>query len=548
MKRLKVAAVLVLTVAVVFLSMGHLTFLRSDTRHGMLFSAGNAVKDIEVISSVHHSVLHPVDRGMVRSYLYDRLAEMGGDPIVFSYDSVPFRSGGTFSMSNVYCRFLPECGDAPSSYIMLVAHLDSRFPEMTPDGMVCSYGAADDGYGLGVILELVRGALTYCGEWKQGLKVLFTDAEENELDGMRYALEKDNHIFDGVGLVVNVEARGVKGPALLFETSDGNDVLMDFYIDNAVYPYTYSLTSAVYRIMPNFTDFTLAKPLFPGYNFSVIDNLHYYHNDEDNFSNIRPESIAHYGVQLEPMIRCFLTGEEYSDPDFFRGGSDVTAFTIPGIGTVRMGKTGNYVFYAIVLAVFVLTVACYSALGRITVRQVFASALRHLAAIVSVAAAGTAAAFLAARISGLEYSLTDLKFLSGDGIAAVVLTAVMAAIYLPCFLSRSRKSENYVFSHLLGMTMLLLVLSAVLLFIIGENFFLMLPAVCALFGLMFHIVVYMNIMSLPALLLTVAAGFPFAYNLYTALTIGSVGIVMSVAFIYLTVTVSLAYCFIYQKR
>ena len=196
------------------------------------------------------------------------LRDMGGKPEILEYDSIPCKFGGTMDIADVYCRFDPLGGEASGTYLLLVAHLDSRFPEVTPRGdTVCSYGAADDGYGLGVVLELVRGALTYAGEWCQGVKVLFTDAEEHELDGIRCALERDNHIFDGVGLAVNVEARGVRGPALLFETSEGNAALMDFYTGYARFPYTYSLTSTVYGMMPNSTDFSYLSPLFPGFNF-----------------------------------------------------------------------------------------------------------------------------------------------------------------------------------------------------------------------------------------------------------------------------------------
>jgi Zn-dependent M28 family amino/carboxypeptidase len=53
-----------------------------------------------------------------------------------------------------------------------------------PRDTVWSYGAADDGYGIGVILETVSLALKNRTEWKQGIKVLFTDAEEPGMKGM----------------------------------------------------------------------------------------------------------------------------------------------------------------------------------------------------------------------------------------------------------------------------------------------------------------------------------------------------------------------------
>ena len=74
----------------------------------------------------------------------------------------------------------------------------------------------------------------------------------------------------------------------------------------------------------------------------------------------------------------------------------------------------------------------------------------------------------------------------------------MVVAYVIFFLHKSRKSENFVFEHLLGLVLLMLVLSGVLLFTTGENFFLIFPAACALAGLLLHVILYLNILSLPS--------------------------------------------------
>ena len=154
---------------------------------------------------------------------------------------------------------------------MLVAHYDSRYHNIVRGDTVYSYGAADDGYGLGVILESVNIALKYRPQWNQGVKVLFTDSEEHELDGMYNAVTNNYELFDNVNFVINIEARGVKGDALLFETSKNNASIMELY-SNAKYKRGFSLTSFVYNILPNFTDFNHVKDSIPGVNFAVIDN------------------------------------------------------------------------------------------------------------------------------------------------------------------------------------------------------------------------------------------------------------------------------------
>lgn len=493
--------------------------------------------------------MHPEAREEVRRYLYDRLEEMGGHPQIFRYGPVPCRFGGSIDIANVYCKFEPSGKDTSDSYVMFVAHLDSRFPEKMPDGeTTCSYGAADDGYGLAVILELARGAMTYANDWNQGLKILFTDSEEHELDGMRYALERNNQLFDRVGLFVNIEARGVRGPAMLFETSSGNAALMDFYVENAVMPYTYSLTSAVYGMMPNFTDFTLAKGLFPGFNFSVIDNMHYYHNSKDNFSNVRQDAVAHYGVQLEPMLREYLTEEIYSDCNYFSSGEDRVVMTVPGIKTFCLTQGENYILNVSVLLMFVLAMVLYIGSGRASFGNVLRNAGGILVTGLVAGLAATGTVWVGARLAGVPFSFTGTKFPDWDWVLALIVLAVMAVGYGVFFVKKSAKSENFVFEHLLGLLTVMLVLSGVLLFTVGDNLFIIFPAACALAGLLLHVVLYLNLLSLPALLLAELSFLPFIYNLYTALTVGALGIVVFLAFLYIVMTASLLRCFMKQRR
>ena len=129
-----------------------------------------------------------------------------------------------------------------------------------------------------------------------------------------------------------------------------------------------------------------------------------------------------------------------------------------------------------------------------------------------------------------------------------MVAGLTAFLYIRFFVSKVRKSDNFVFEHVLGLLLVMLVLSAVLLFTVGENFFLLLPALCAVVALLLHLFVYMNLMSLPALLLVEITGVSFLYNLYTALTVGSLGIVMFLAYFYLIIAASLVRCFMYQRR
>lgn len=272
------------------------------------FSAERVVNDIEVISKEHHSVAHPEERAKVREYLVERLEGLGADTVqIFRYDSLVGPQNKhvvyTFDAYDVLAEFPPLQASDDTTYMMFVAHYDSRYSQPVLKDTVWSYGAADDGYGVGVTLETVSQAQKFRDQWKQGIKVLFTDAEEVGMMGMKAIWENDRQVFDNVGFMINIEARGPWGPALLFEACPGNEKVMELYDDAAKYPYTYSLTTVVYSFMPNFTDFTIVKDSIPGLNFSTIADVNHYHTDLDNFSNVSAKSIQHYGAQILPITK-----------------------------------------------------------------------------------------------------------------------------------------------------------------------------------------------------------------------------------------------------
>ena len=125
------------------------------------FSSARVVEDIAVISKEHHSVAHPEERAKVREYLVERLQGLGADTVMlFGYDSLVGPKNRhvvyTFDADNILAEFAPENASDSTAYLMFVAHYDSRYSQPMPkQDTVWSYGAADDGYGVGVTLEAV---------------------------------------------------------------------------------------------------------------------------------------------------------------------------------------------------------------------------------------------------------------------------------------------------------------------------------------------------------------------------------------------------------
>ena len=527
------------------------------------FSAERVVNDIEVISKEHHSVAHPEERAKVREYLVERLEGLGADTVqIFRYDSLvgPQKKHVvyTFDAYDVLAEFPPLQASQDTTYMMFVAHYDSRYSQPVLKDTVWSYGAADDGYGVGVTLETVSQALKFRDQWKQGIKVLFTDAEEVGMMGMKAIWENDRQVFDNVGFMINIEARGPWGPALLFEACPGNEKVMELYDDAAKYPYTYSLTTVVYSFMPNFTDFTIVKDSIPGLNFSTIADVNHYHTDLDNFSNVSAKSIQHYGAQILPITKTYLTGEQYADKNSLRADSDATNFTIPLLGLFNFSKTGYLIINIAIFLLFLLVFALEGVRGRIKAAKVFKVSASVLGLAVAVLALGELVAYVCAAAVGAKFKPFGIMAgISFDNIAMIVTTAVIFLLTVLGYAILRKKAvmktagsmrasagvaaaSRYACNTLYGALALMFLLSAVLVAVLGENLMFLVPLTFATGGLIFWRLTGWRFWLVASIALILLHAFSFLYALAMALTIGAYGAVAMLAFCDFMVLIPLA--------
>ena len=507
------------------------------------FSGQRVLQDLEVISKEHHSVAHPQERARVREYLIGRLEELGADTVrLFRYDSLqgPFNKHVTYTFDaiDVLAEFAPATGADDCTWLMFVAHYDSRYSQPMPRrDTVWSYGAADDGYGLGVTLETVRNLVKDRAAWNQGVKVLFTDAEEPGLDGMTAIWENDREQFDNVGMIINIEGRGPWGPALLFETCAGSSRIMDLYAGSAKSPFTYSLTTVVYRIMPNFTDFTIVKDHIPGMNFSTITDVNHYHTDLDNFSNVSAKTVQHYGAQILPVASEYVHNPKYADKDYLRSDSDTVNFTIPLLGLVNMSKTWYLILNIAVFLLFILLLLLEMRRGGAKFSRVLGNAGLILGVALLVLAAGEFAAWLCAKIAGARFVMFGVtQGIMFDNAAMIVLSVVLALVTLLVYCKSRRSHRN---EALLGALLLNFVLSAALLAALGENLMFLIPLACSVAAMLLVRLTSWKLWIPLAVAVILLHAFSFLHALAMALTIGAFGAVAMIAFIDLTVLIPL---------
>ena len=570
----KIRPILLALVGVVagLLAYGVLTVPAPKTADAEGFSSARVVKDIEVISKEHHSVAHPEERAAVREYLIGRLHQLGADTVqVYSYDSLVGPKNRhveyVFDAHNIVADFAPlTASENKPTELLFVAHYDSRYSQPFARDTVWSYGAADDGYGVGVILETVSQLLKNRSEWKQGVKVLFTDAEEVGMMGMTAIWENNREVFENVGLMVNVEARGTWGPVLLFEACPGNEKVLDLYASTSKYPYTYSLTTVVYNFMPNFTDFTIVKDSIPGLNFSNISDVNHYHTHLDNFSNISEKTIQHYGEQVLPLAQAYLTGEEYADVNAMRAENDAVNFTIPALGLFNFSKIGYTIVSVVIFVLFLLLFGIEGVRGRIKATKVLAKSAAVLGFALVALIAGELVALVCGKIAGVAFKpFGVMQGIGFDNAAMVVSVVLMILVSVAVYMSARAKAvratsgsmrasaslnaaKNHAFNALYGSLALVFILGVVTLIALGENMMFLIPLAFATVAMILYHLTNLRIWLVAAVGLILLHALSFYFALSMALTIGALGAVMMLAFFDVMILIPLADLYLIPNR
>ena len=276
------------------------------------FSAERAFSHVQQIAERPHPVGSAAN-AKVRDYLIGQLEDLGLRPTVQEATSARMKEGiaSIARVRNIHAR-IP--GSSPTGHVVLVAHYDS-----VPRGP----GAADDGAGAAAILEIAR-ALTSDSSPRNDIDIVLTDAEEPGLLGAEAFVSADR-LDPRRSVVLNLEARGTSGPALMFESSSDNSTLIPA-LASARRPIAGSGWEACYQLLPNSTDFTIFRDAgFAGMNFAFMEGSARYHTPEDSPANLDHASLQHMGSTVLAATHHFA-GQDLGAP---RGGP-LTYLTVLG--------------------------------------------------------------------------------------------------------------------------------------------------------------------------------------------------------------------------
>lgn len=285
------------------------------------WSGENAAKHLSFIASGPRQIGSDHHRA-VHDYLISEFESLGLE--ISAQDTMvamPMLHRLPTRVRNVAARLNGKAGG--SSAIVLAAHYDTTRAAASP-------GAGDDGAAVAALLEVAR--VLASDPPTHDVVFLITDAEEVGLLGAR-AFAKEHPWRDDAAVVINFEARGTRGPSIMFETSGRSSELVAAYAAAAPHPVTSSLSADVYRLMPNKTDFTIFRDEgMYGLNFAFIGGYADYHKITDDIAHLDPRSMRHHGVQALAMVRAL----DKLNLIAARSGGDSIYFNLfPGAAVIR---------------------------------------------------------------------------------------------------------------------------------------------------------------------------------------------------------------------
>lgn len=332
------------------------------------FSAARAFTHVEKIAQRPRAT-GSVDNVLVRKYLIETLraldlqVEVQRQVVSYRYQRYPHEARFA-TVNNVLAR-LPGRG-GQGKHLLLMSHYDSR--ESTP-------GAGDAAAGVATLLESARAMRTQAAPLNDVL-FLFTDAEEIGLLGAQ-AFFRHHPAAENTGFVLNFDARGSRGTAYMFQTSDPAGPLIELMQQEVARPWANSLSLAAYKQIPNDTDLSIAlEHGAVGMNFAFIDGFFDYHQPTDQPEHLSLNTLQHFGDYALPLATRLANEAELGA--LGESGSERSFFFVPGLGLIDYPAWIDLVAAGVLGLVLVLVVLRLRWEARLSAGQM----LRGLIAVV----------------------------------------------------------------------------------------------------------------------------------------------------------------------
>ncbi|NXP88991.1 ERMP1 metallopeptidase, partial [Passerina amoena] len=259
--------------------------------------------------------------------------------------SIDFLGGFTSyyaNITNVVVKLEPRNGAQHA--VLSNCHFDS-VPN-TP-------GASDDAVSCAVMLEILNTLSKSSESLQHAVIFLFNGAEENILQAS-HGFITQHEWAKSVRAFINLEAAGVGGKELVFQTGPENPWLVQAYVVAAKHPFASVVAQEIFQsgIIPADTDFRIYRDFgnVPGIDLAFIENGYIYHTKYDTSDRILTDSIQRAGDNILAVLKYLATSEKLAKSFEYRHGN-VVFFDILGLFVLaypaRVGTIMNYITSAI---------------------------------------------------------------------------------------------------------------------------------------------------------------------------------------------------------
>ncbi|KAM9329716.1 LOW QUALITY PROTEIN: endoplasmic reticulum metallopeptidase 1 [Gastrophryne carolinensis] len=223
------------------------------------------------------------------------------------------------------------------------------------DSVANTPGASDDAVSCAVLLEIFGSLSSSSVPLKHAIVFLFNGAEENILQGS-HGFITQHPWAKLVRAFINLEAAGVGGKELVFQTGPENPWLVQAYSAAAVHPFASVVAQEVFQsgIIPSDTDFRIYRDFgnIPGIDLAFIENGYLYHTKYDTADRIHTDSIQRAGDNIMGVLKYLASSELLADSSDYRHGN-LIFFDVSGMFVLsypaRIGTVLNYIIAVVAL-------------------------------------------------------------------------------------------------------------------------------------------------------------------------------------------------------
>uniref|UniRef100_A0A9L0SP89 Endoplasmic reticulum metallopeptidase 1 n=1 Tax=Equus caballus TaxID=9796 RepID=A0A9L0SP89_HORSE len=260
--------------------------------------------------------------------------------------SIDFLGGFTSyydNITNVVVKLEPR--DGAQHAVLANCHFDS---------VANSPGASDDAVSCSVMLEVLRVLSTSSEALHHAVIFLFNGAEENVLQASHGFITQ--HPWASlIRAFINLEAAGVGGKELVFQTGPENPWLVQAYVSAAKHPFASVVAQEVFQsgIIPSDTDFRIYRDFgnIPGIDLAFIENGYIYHTKYDTADRILTDSIQRAGDNILAVLKYLATSDMLATSSKYRHGNMVF-FDVFGLFVIAYpSRVGSIINYMVVMAV-----------------------------------------------------------------------------------------------------------------------------------------------------------------------------------------------------